>query len=99
MARCATPIRSASSTRHLEAQSFVLKISGLAEADVAVIGSEARRGGDPVIDVGPDQSRELRVLVTTHQELGPDASLPLTFTIVPDGGGASVGAADHFLGP
>jgi cytochrome c oxidase accessory protein FixG len=83
----------------LETQSFVLKISGLAEADIAVIGSEARRGSDPVIEVGPDQSREVRVLVTTHQALGPDASLPLTFTIVPDGGGATVSAADHFLGP
>ncbi|MGD0149163.1 MAG: cytochrome c oxidase accessory protein CcoG [Xanthobacteraceae bacterium] len=85
--------------KNLETQSFVLKISGLAEAEVTVIGGEARRGGDPVIDVGPDQSREVRVLVTTHQELGADASLPLTFTIVPDGGGASVSAADHFLGP
>jgi len=83
----------------LETQSFILKISGLAEAEVTVIGGEARRGGDPVIEVGPDQSREVRVLVTTHQELGADASLPLTFTIVPDGGGASVSAADHFLGP
>ena len=52
-----------------------------------------------MIEVGPDQSREVRVLVTTHQALGPDASLPLTFTIVPDGGGATVSAADHFLGP
>jgi len=85
--------------KNLETQSFVLKISGLAEADVTVIGSEARRGSDPVIEVGPDQSRELRVLVTTHQKLGPDAALPLTFTIVPDGGAAPASAADHFLGP
>jgi polyferredoxin len=85
--------------KNLETQSFILKISGLAEAVVDVIGSEARRGGDPVIDVGPDQSREVRVLVTTHQALDPDVSLPLIFTITPDGGGASASAADHFLGP
>jgi polyferredoxin len=85
--------------KNLETQSFILKISGLAEADVAVIGNDARRGSDPVIDVGPDQSREVRVLVTTHQALDPDASIPLTFTIIPDGGGASTSAADHFLGP
>jgi hypothetical protein len=41
----------------------------------------------------------VRVLVTTHQALGAEASLPLTFTIIPDGGGASASAADHFLGP
>jgi hypothetical protein len=39
------------------------------------------------------------VLVTTHQQLSPDAALPLTFTIVSDGGGATASAADHFLGP
>jgi len=83
----------------LETQGFVLRVSGLAAADVEVIGNQARRGADPVIEVGPDQSREVRVLVTTHQALPADASLPLIFTITPDGGGASASAADHFLGP
>ena len=85
--------------KNLETQSFVLKISGLGDAEVDVIGSEARRGGDPVIDVGPDQTREVRVLVTAHQALGAEASTPLTFTIVPEGGGPAVSARDHFLGP
>jgi hypothetical protein len=52
-----------------------------------------------MIEVGPDQSREVRVLVTTHHELEPEASIALSFAIVPDGGGSSVSAADHFLGP
>jgi cytochrome c oxidase accessory protein FixG len=83
----------------LETQSFVLKVSGLADADVEVIGSAARSGGDPVIEVGPDQSREVRVLVTEHQRLAPQASVPLTFTIVPATGGTMVSAGDHFFGP
>jgi polyferredoxin len=83
----------------LEIQSFVLKVSGLADADVEVIGSAARSGGDPVIEVGPDQSREVRVLVTEHQRLAPQASVPLTFTIVPATGGTMVSAGDHFFGP
>jgi cytochrome c oxidase accessory protein FixG len=85
--------------KNLETQRFILKISGLSDAEVEVIGSDARRGGDPVIDVGPDQTREMRVLVTTHQELGAEASVPLTFTIVPDGGGSAASTRDHFLGP
>jgi hypothetical protein len=37
--------------------------------------------------VGPDQSREVRVLVTQHQRPAPQASIPLSFTIVPLAGG------------
>jgi len=85
--------------KNLETQSFVLKISGLSNVAVEVIGNQARRDGDPVIDVGPDQTREVRVLVTTHQALEPDASIPLTFIIVPEGGGSAASAVDHFLGP
>jgi cytochrome c oxidase accessory protein FixG len=85
--------------KSLEAQSFILKVSGLPDADVEVIGAEARRGRDPMIEVGPDQSREVRVLVTTHQALEPDASISLIFAIVSDGGGGAVSATDHFLGP
>ena len=85
--------------KNLETQTFVLKVAGLSSASVEVIGSDARRGSDPAIDVGPDQTREVRVLVTTHQALDPDASIPLSFIIVPDGGGSAASAVDHFLGP
>ncbi len=85
--------------KSLDTKSFVLKVSGLADADVEVIGSAARSGGDPVIEVGPDQSREVRVLVTEHQRLAPQTSVPLTFTIVPATGGTAASAGDHFFGP
>jgi cytochrome c oxidase accessory protein FixG len=80
-------------------QSYVLKIAGLPGADIEVIGSEQKSGGEPVIDVGPDRTREMRVLVTTHQPLTAGASIPLTFSIVPGAGGVAASAADHFLGP
>jgi len=83
----------------LSAESYALTVSGLADADVEVIGSEGSSGSNPIIYVGPDQSREMRVLVTTHQKLAPNASIPLTFGIVPAAGGAIANAADHFLGP
>jgi cytochrome c oxidase accessory protein FixG len=83
----------------LESQNYVLKISGLDDADVEVIGGEGSSGGNPIIYVGPDQSREMRVLVTTRQKLEPDASIPLTFSVVSTSGGAIANAADHFLGP
>ena len=80
-------------------QAFVLKVTGLADADVSVIGGTIQSGGDWVVDVGPDQSREVRVLVTTHQKLGPEASIPLTFTVMSESDGTTASASDHFLGP
>jgi cytochrome c oxidase accessory protein FixG len=85
--------------KNLETQSFILKLAGLEGAAIDVIGSDVRRGGDPVIEVGPDQTREMRVLVTTHQKLAPGVSVPLTFSIVPEGGGTAAGTHDHFFGP
>jgi cytochrome c oxidase accessory protein FixG len=83
----------------LETKSFVLKVSGVPDAEVDVIGSAARSGDDPIIEVGPDQSREVRVLVTAHQRLAPGVSIPLTFTIAPETSGNAASAGDHFLGP
>ncbi len=83
----------------LDEKSFALTVKGLADAEIEVIGAATRSGGNPVIEVGPDQTREVRVLVTTHQKLAPGASIPLTFTIVPATGGTAASANDHFLGP
>ena len=80
-------------------QSYIVKVAGLPDAQIEVIGSDVKSGGDPVVDVGPDQSREMRVLVTTHSPLGQEGSVPLTFSIIPMGGGPAANAADHFLGP
>jgi cytochrome c oxidase accessory protein FixG len=85
--------------KSLETQKFVLKVTGLSDVDVEVIGSEKGPTGEPVIEVGPDQTRQVRVLVTTHQRLEPEASLPLTFTVTSDRAGTSASTADHFLGP
>ena len=83
----------------LETQKFVLKVTGLADASIEAIGGEKGPNGEPIVEVGPDQTRQVRVLVTTHQRLEPGASIPLTFTVTGDRAGASASATDHFLGP
>jgi cytochrome c oxidase accessory protein FixG len=83
----------------IEPQSYTLKITGLPDAKVDVVGADAQSDGEPIIDVGPDQTREMRVLVTTHEHLAPDASIPLTFSIVSTKSGAVANASDHFIGP
>ena len=96
--RNAFAIRILNKSRNSE--TFMLTVTGLADADVDVIGSSAFSGANPLIEVGPDQSREVRVLVTARGHLGPGASIPLSFTITRVAGGApAVSASDHFLAP
>jgi len=85
--------------KSLESRAFVLKVSGLPDSDVDVIGSSTFFDANPLIDVGPDQSREARVLVTARERVPTGTSIPITFTIVPKTGGTPVSANDHFFGP
>ena len=54
--------------------------------------------GDVAIEVGPDQTREFRVLVTDPQPPGDEAS-SVRFTIVDRGTGEAARASDHFFAP
>jgi polyferredoxin len=83
-----------------KSETFILTVTGLDDADVDVIGSSAFSGANPLVEVGPDQSREMRILVTARGRLAPNASVPLTFTITRVAGGAlAASASDHFLAP
>lgn len=75
-------------------RTFGLSISGVPGASLQVIGSEA---GSLVVD--PDQTREIRVLVTTSEALPKGASLPITFQIRDVATGAEARVSDHFIGP
>jgi cytochrome c oxidase accessory protein FixG len=85
--------------KSLEEKVFVLSMTGLPDADLAVIGSSTFSGAIPLIEVGPDQSREVRVLVTARERIPAGASIPINFSIVPISGGTAVSAGDHFFGP
>ena len=85
--------------KELQPQRFTLSVEGLDGADLRIVGISEGDGAPPVVEVGPDQTREVRVLVTTHQALPPAASIPLTFNAAPEGGGQVAVARDHFVGP
>jgi cytochrome c oxidase accessory protein FixG len=85
--------------KSLEKKTFAVTVSGLTNADIDVIGGSGFANGSPLVEVGPDQSREVRVLVTERERLGAKASIPITLSILPQSGGTAVGAADHFFGP
>jgi len=90
--------------KSLEPKTYVLSMTGLPDADIDVIGSSSFAGSNPLIQIGPDQTREVRVLVTARDPIAPGASIPIVFSIVPktDGDktdGYTASAGDHFFGP
>ena len=77
---------------------FVLTVKGAPDATLEVVGDTARMVGRPIIDVGPDQTRELRVLVTLHRP-NYENSIPLSFHAAEPESGVQASADDHFRGP
>ncbi len=84
--------------KKLEDRRFQLSVDGLPGAQLSVVGVESGTDGE-VISIGPDQTREVRVLVTHQGKLASGASIPVTFRIRDMVTGASASTADHFIGP
>ncbi|WP_394260076.1 cytochrome c oxidase accessory protein CcoG [Xanthobacter autotrophicus] len=78
----------------LEERTFVLTADGVPGASLEVIGDNADG-----LTIGPDQTREIRVLVTTRDKLAAQASLPITFRIRDKASGLTAAVNDHFIGP
>lgn len=79
---------------------FAIAVAGVPDARLEVAGGVSTMVNDqPVVEVGPDQTYELRVLVSTHAKLPANASLPATFTITDIAAGQASTAPDHFKGP
>jgi cytochrome c oxidase accessory protein FixG len=80
-----------------EAKRFSLSVTGLPDPVVGVVGAEFDAWGNEWIDVGPDKTREVRVLVTADHTQG--GSVPLVFAAKAEDGKAEVRSSDHFFGP
>ena len=85
--------------KSLDQKTFILSVAGLPDADIDVIGSSNFSSVHPLIEVGPDQTREVRVLVTSREQLPTHASIPIIFSIAPKTSGSGASATDHFFGP
>jgi polyferredoxin len=82
--------------KRAERREFTLSISGLDGSLVDVV--QTREDGRFVIEVGPDQTREIRVLVTDYADT-PPPSTPITFHLYDVLTGERASASDHFRGP
>jgi cytochrome c oxidase accessory protein FixG len=82
--------------KRLERREFTLSVTGLAGSLVDFI--PPREDGRFVVEVGPDQTRELRVLVTDYGLTAPSAT-PITFHLYDVITGERAAARDNFRGP
>jgi cytochrome c oxidase accessory protein FixG len=76
---------------------FVLAVDGLPLARAAAVGIPTTEIGWPVIDVGPDATREIIVHVTVPNAAALPPSSALTFRITELGTGEKVAVRDHFI--
>src|SRR5215471_17252994 len=94
-------IRNAHTVHLLNKRSVVstieLAVEGLPEAEIHVVGLDAVIAGKSIIPVGPDQGREVRVLVTMPASARMDRSTPLTFRATDIATGERAVATDHFI--
>jgi cytochrome c oxidase accessory protein FixG len=85
--------------KSLHPRRFMLTADGLADGFVEVVGDAFAWSGYPVVEVGGDQTREFRVLVTSYEHMPPAASIPLTFYITETVTRRRVSTTDFFRGP
>ena len=78
-------------------RTFSLELQGLADAKLEAVGVDAAVAGSPQVAVGPDQTREVRLLVTMPTASGLDRSTDVTVRITDVVSGETAKARDHFI--
>jgi cytochrome c oxidase accessory protein FixG len=97
-------VRNAYTMRFLNKQnlerSFSVAVDGLPGATLEGVGIGRDKDGRPVVDVGPDQTREVRILVTIPAaQLAGAKSTNVVFRIFDVKTSETASAKDHFVGP
>ncbi|SHL56741.1 cytochrome c oxidase accessory protein CcoG [Roseibium suaedae] len=82
-------------TRH-----FMLHVEGMPQGTkVEAVGVDTTFADRPIIEIGPDQTRELRVLVTSPAGVKMPESTPIVFRLTESVMGEVVTAKDFFKAP
>ncbi|MFO1109905.1 MAG: cytochrome c oxidase accessory protein CcoG [Bradyrhizobium sp.] len=78
------------------ARSFVVELSGLPGAQINVAGVARRPDGKMVIDVGQDQTREIRLSVQVGPAAVPPKAMDIEISATDTATGQTATARDHF---
>jgi cytochrome c oxidase accessory protein FixG len=84
--------------KQLVAREFALDISGLPNVSFEFVGVPGSADGRRLVDIGPDQTREVRVLVTSRAASLPHSST-ITFRITDVASGAEAHVTNYFSAP
>jgi len=80
-----------------ELRTVALEVDGLPDSVVHVVGSDIITVGPPLVALAPDQTREVRVLVTVPAGREIDKSTPVVFRTRDVVTGETATAQDHFI--
>jgi cytochrome c oxidase accessory protein FixG len=85
--------------KQLKARDFVIAVDGLPSSRIEFVGLPPRADGQQLVPVGPDQTREVRVIVTDFSDTPPAPSTSVLFRLTDIGSGDVAEMRDHFFGP
>ena len=81
------------------ARSFALDISGLPNSALHIQGTEPAADGRLVVEVGQDETRELRLSVQAASAVVPGRPTSIEIRATDIATGQTAGAGDHFIPP
>jgi hypothetical protein len=77
----------------------MVTVDGLPSTLVDFVGLPPRNDGRQLVSVGPDQTREVRVVVTDYSTSAPAPSTTVLFSLIDSESGEVAQMRDHFFGP
>ena len=78
---------------------FTLEVIGVTNLHVDVIGEEKKIDGKILLEIGPDQTRETRILVATPQENEHKNQASLIFRLTDPDSNQIIDVKDSFIWP
>jgi cytochrome c oxidase accessory protein FixG len=85
--------------KQLKYRDFIVSVDGLGSTLVDFVGLPPRADGRQLVTVGPDQTREVRVVLTDYSPSPPSPSTPIQFSLIDVNSGEVAQVRDHFFGP
>jgi len=85
--------------KNLKSRDFIVSVDGLPSSLIDFVGLPPRADGRQLVDVGPDQTKEIRVVVTDYSKTPPAPSTTILFKLIDVDTGEVAEVRDHFFGP
>jgi cytochrome c oxidase accessory protein FixG len=85
--------------KQLKYRDFIVSVDGLPSTLVDFVGLPPRSDGRQLITVGPDQTKEVRLVVTDYSSTPPPPSTSILFKLIDIDSGEVAEMRDHFFGP